>query len=120
MAISKNILEHLASLPYPRDPAGSLVFDTRDSLIKISNGDGSFKPVSTNTARPWSREEKLGVRLDIGQGDEFPWPFKIFSGPNKVHLVIGMDSGDRILVLEDDPNLFPSDTLIAKLRMLQR
>jgi hypothetical protein len=65
-----------------------------------------------------SSYEKLAVRLDIAAGETFPFEHThIVETSEEVCLLI--KHNDKVVLLRDDINLFPSDTLIASIRLLQ-
>lgn len=68
---------------------------------------------------PRQRKQMLAMRLRIKEGDL--WGFDHIDtalGKEKVFVFILQD--DKAAVLEDDLGLFPSDTLITQLRLIQK
>lgn len=76
---------------------------------------GTGKPVFPGKRSPY---EKLAVRLDIEPGSTFPFEHcHIVETSTEYHVLIVKN--DQAVLLHDDKNLFPSDTLIGKIRLLQ-
>lgn len=77
-----------------------------------------------NTRIGWvpSKEELmmvLGMRLRIPSFNMAPFPHLDFHyTPEKVYVFVVANQGGAV-ILEDEPLLFPSDTLIAALRLLE-
>jgi hypothetical protein len=68
--------------------------------------------------RKRSSYEKLAVRLDLSAGETFPFEhIHIVESSSEICVLIKHQ--DKIVLLRDDVNLFPSDTLIASIRLLQ-
>lgn len=67
----------------------------------------------------WSLYVKLAMRLNLPEGETFGFDnLNICEAPNKVFVFIVM--GDDAVILEDEPSMFPSDRLVAKIRLLQK
>jgi transcriptional antiterminator Rof (Rho-off) len=72
---------------------------------------------TSQTPNKRSYYEKLAVRLDIPAGETFGYEHvHIIDSSNEVCILIKKD--DQVVLLRDDKNLFPSDALIAKIRLL--
>jgi hypothetical protein len=73
----------------------------------------------TDRTRPWSPYEKLAMRLNVPRGEEMPCDnCHIVSSPNKTFVFVV--KGDKALILEDDPFLFPSDRLVGQFLLFVR
>ena len=80
------------------------------------NVGSHFEPV-TPDSKKYSPYSKLKMRLDMGPKDELGFHCNIVPGPNKIHIFVA--KGDKALILEDDVFLFPSDKLVAQIRLWQ-
>jgi hypothetical protein len=77
-----------------------------------------------NVSRPerekfpaWTPYDKLKMRLNMEPAAKFGKDVhcNIFTGPNLVFVFVC--KGDKALILEDDVNLFPSDSLVGQFRL---
>lgn len=113
-----------SALPAGMPPQGQLQM-LRDIMMKITGID----PISIGQTTPPPPEaaafvypdaHRLKVRLNIPPTQALPWgDVFIVRGPNKVNVVLSFDKGDRLIILEDDGVMFPSDTLVAKMQLLR-
>lgn len=103
-----------------RFPPGSRQGPPNNHLADaMAYGFGSM-PSMPVPSQPKKRSpyEKLAVRLDIEPGDTFPFEHcHIVETSTEVHVLIVKN--DQCVLLHDDKSLFPSDTLIGKIRLLQ-
>lgn len=78
------------------------------------------RPYSTNDiAFPETRKAMLAMRLRIPEGARFPFDcLETHWGEEKVFIFVVQD--DKPVILEDPAELFPSDTLITQLRLIQK
>lgn len=60
----------------------------------------------------------ISMRLHFKSGDRFPLPHIDAYVTKDVAVVFAIDKSNRPVIIEDDPALFPSDTLITQLRLL--
>jgi len=68
--------------------------------------------------KQWTPYEKLKMRLNLTPGDTFGLDYcNIFESPNRTYVFVV--KGDKALVLEDDPNLFPSDSLVGQFQLFR-
>jgi hypothetical protein len=68
--------------------------------------------------KKWNVYEKLKMRLNLTVGDSFGLDYcHIWEGPNRTFCFVV--KGDKALVLEDSPSLFPSDSFIGQFRLFQ-
>lgn len=83
-------------------------------------GLGNY-PTAQNSTRPsWSLEQRLAMRMNVDHLRELPFdfiqPVKNEKGENVT--IFALKDG-KPLTFEDDPNLFPSDSLVSKLNLLR-
>lgn len=65
------------------------------------------------------RKKMIGMRLRIPNGSLFPFAhLETHYAGEKVFVFVVVD--DKPVVLEDESSLFPSDTLITQLRLIQK
>lgn len=92
-----------------------------------SNVSTLSRPYSTNDiafpendiAFPETRKAMLAMRLRIPEGARFPFDcLETHWGEEKVFIFVVQD--DKPVILEDPAELFPSDTLITQLRLIQK
>lgn len=107
-------------------PGGPKSFpELRDMMLKITGVDLTALPPPAPpppAAAPFEYPDahRLKVRLNIPPTQSFPWSdVFIVRGVNYVNVVLSFERGDRLVVLQDDAVLFPSDTLIAKMQLLR-
>lgn len=80
-------------------------------------------PLTSNTAGkatkipPYTDMQKLHMRMDVAPGEMLFTTVAVHRASDKVYVFLG--HGNKALLMEDDANLFPSDTLIARLRLLE-
>lgn len=72
--------------------------------------------------QPWMPDKNelmrvLASRLRMREGDMYPLHIDFCVKPEKVYVFVVGDNGATII--EDDPNLFPSDALITALKLLE-
>lgn len=60
----------------------------------------------------------ISMRMRIPNGERFPLPHIDAYVTKDVAVVFTIDKSNRPVIIEDDPGLFPSDTLITQLRLL--
>lgn len=66
--------------------------------------------------KKWSPYDKLKMRLGLQEADTFGLDYcHVFEGPNRTFLF--MVKGNNAIILEDEPSIFPSDTLLAQFRL---
>jgi hypothetical protein len=101
----------------PVDQAGVLSrISPSEFLIPPALGAASnIKP--PKRLSPYNDMQKLHMRMDVPQGEMLFDTVAVHRTPSKVHLFIG--NKENVIVMEDDPVLFPSDTLIARIRLLE-
>ena len=97
---------------------GTLFFDTMDNQLKIVRF-GNIEPTSPPRRQGWSAYEKLAMRLNKHEGDEWGpgMDVHIFEGPNRTFVFVA--AGDKALILEDSPALFPSDSMVAQFQLFR-
>ena len=107
-------------------PGGPKSFqELRDMMLKMTGVDLTAQlppapPAPAAAPFEYPDAHKLKVRLNIPPTQSFPWnDVFIVRGVNKVNVVLSFERGDRLVVLQDDAVLFPSDTLIAKMQLLK-
>ena len=103
--------------------------ELRDMMLKITGIDltNLHNPVPPPPPAPtvggsfqYPDAHRLKVRLNIPPTQPFPWgDVFIVRGNNKVNVVLSFDGGDRLVVLQDDAQMFPSDTLLGKMQLLK-
>ena len=82
------------------------------------------KAVYTNSTTNWieddfGRMRALGMRLHVTDGDSLPFD-SIHTSLTKEHVFVFVVANDEPVVLKDERGLFPSDTLITQLRLIQK
>lgn len=76
-------------------------------------------PSLTNINADESRMRMIYMRLRLLEGEKFPFDSLNTSlGKEKVFVFVVQD--DKAVILEDSVDLFPSDTLITQLRLIQK
>lgn len=87
-------------------------------LLELGHIKSAGEVVEVDPKFHWDPKLRLKARLDMSPTKNFPWPLQIIEGPEVTSILITTNNGNKVLVLEDDTNLFPSDTLVGKLRLL--
>lgn len=78
----------------------------------------TFKPKKdVMTTRP-SAEEMIGMRLRFVENSSMPFRHLSAYWNDNVACVMVVTNSGKPVMLEDDPGLFPSDTLITQLKMI--
>jgi hypothetical protein len=72
------------------------------------------RPIEKTKFNPYT---KLKMRLDLGMNEDLEFHCNIFTGPNKIFVFVA--HGDKALILEDDPFLFPSDKLVGQIQLFR-
>lgn len=85
--------------------------------------DASARRVSTHTVdlleSERGRNRMIGMRLHMHEGERFPFDYiSSHLGDEKVFVFIVQNNTP--VIIEDDRYLFPSDTLVAQLRLIQK
>lgn len=65
------------------------------------------------------RKQMLAMRLRISEGDKLPFD-DIHTSLGKEKVFVFVVQNDQAVTLEDDPLMFPSDTLITQLRLIAK
>lgn len=66
----------------------------------------------------WGPYDKLKMRLGMAKADTFDLDYcHIFEGTNRTYVFVV--KGDKALILEDEPALFPSDSLVAQFQLFR-
>jgi hypothetical protein len=113
----------LMPLPLITDAVADVIADA-DNMMKAVSGipnSALLPPPLPSAQAPFTYPDVhlLKARLNIRPTWDFPWqPTIIVRGSDVISVIIGKGNG-YVTVLEDDVNLFPSDTLVGKLRLLQ-
>lgn len=98
-------------------PGGGLL--NYETFMRLSDADIKtlLRVTSNEPLRPrYSHFEMLAMRLHIPKGAMIGLQhLQIYEGPNTIHVIMG--HGDECEAVRDDKALFPSDTLIAKVRL---
>lgn len=67
----------------------------------------------------YGRNRMIGMRLHLRDGEKFPFDYlSSHLGDEKVFVFVVQNNTP--VILEDDRYLFPSDTLVAQLRLIQK
>lgn len=92
----------------------------------ISIGDLSRRIIEPYYGKPAAdiedqrhRKNMLAMRLRIKEGEQFPFDH-IDTALGKEKVFVFIMQNDQAVVLEDDPFLFPSDTLMTQLRLIAK
>jgi hypothetical protein len=64
-----------------------------------------------------ARNKMIAMRLRIQEGMDLPFDH-CMTHETRDRVLVFLVLGDKPITLEDDPNLFPSDTLITQMRVL--
>lgn len=91
--------------------------------MKMSLGDYIAKTKHDETGytnAPTQLLRMLAMRLRVAAGALMPFDFIQAHAINNERVVLFIVHKDTPMMLEDDGNLFPSDALITKLRLLTR
>lgn len=76
-------------------------------------------PTYYDVSTEQGRQRMIGMRLRLADGSRFPFDhISSHLCDDKVLVFIVPHNKSDAVILEDDPNLFPSDTLITQLRLL--
>ena len=127
-----SIIKHPYEVQEMMDAVGKAVFDSSVS-VGSSGSSGYITSSKTNTIPQWvtndpigggmSGEQMIFMRLYGGRtyathnkGFDFLSAYRFAED----RVAIFVCNGGRYVVLEDDTNLFPSDSLITQLRMLAK
>lgn len=98
---------------------GNTPFLVEGGLVQFGNFDD--RKNGTNQLpmhRPYSSYEKLAMRLNMPRGATFGFDWmNIYEGPNTVFVFIVQ--GEKAIILEDPVALFPSDKIVAQVRLMQ-
>ena len=82
------------------------------------NSTGPLQVTSMTTLSEEDALRLLMMRLRVPQGSRYPFEHISLHLNNTKSYVFVVSSGGAV-VLEDDPHMFPSDELIAKLQVLK-
>ncbi len=76
-------------------------------------------PTYYDVSTEQGRQRMIGMRLRLADGSRFPFDhISSHLCDDKVLVFVVPHNKSDAVILEDDPNLFPSDTLITQLRLL--
>jgi hypothetical protein len=115
----RKIAEHMAKIAPPplRDTRKGM--DPNDHIADaLAYGASQFSPQFAPHQNTWSPYDKLKMRLGMAKSETFGLEHcHIVEGKMKVFVFLVQ--GDKAIVLDDDPALFPSDTLIGQYRLFK-
>lgn len=84
---------------------------------RITNGAYNAQPVEDISVESW-RMRAIAMRLRVAEGMKLPFQHINTAWAGEKVFVFVVQRGEAV-VLTDDSNLFPSDTLITQLRLLE-
>lgn len=100
----------------------SILGPSNEELIRrLTTSTSSYAktpPPAHDIAFPESRKRMIGMRLRLAEGSLWPWPF-LETHATEDKVLIFLVVKDKPVFLEDDKSLFPSDTLVTQLRLLE-
>lgn len=88
-----------------------------DLARRISNAFPT-RPPTNDIAYPDNRKSMIAMRLRLTDGVKWPFDF-LETHLHEERVLVFLVVGGKPVMLEDDANLFPSDTLITQLRLIQ-
>jgi len=87
----------------------AMEMELRKRMMSMPN----FPPKS-----PWTAYDRLRMRLNMEHDEEFGFDcINIYEGPNTVFVFIV--TGEKAIILEDSKGIFPSDRIVAQVRLMQ-
>ena len=87
-----------------------------DAMMYGSGGMGIKRP--TAMPKRFSDYDRLKMRLNMDTDASFGFDFlHIYNGPNTTFVFVV--AGEKAIILEDDKSIFPSDKMVAQVRLMQ-
>ena len=98
----------------------AMLLPERRIVASPSNVFGGYKPDYADLIEsPRSRHHMLAMRLRITEGARMPFD-DLHTSLGKEKVFVFIVQNDQAVTLEDDRNLFPSDTLVTQLRLIAK
>lgn len=118
----QDLLDQMRDTPYPNVPQlGGYQSAHSHHMLGVQVAAGTNRRVTNwnDVHDEEARHRMIGMRLRLNEAEKFPFDhLSTAVGGEKVYVFVLVD--EKPAMLEDDLSLFPSDTLISQLRLIQK